>query len=108
MGMVARALPPVGAPCKVQFRRDLLGTSRDLPVPPMTDSMNGAETSLSGRFLRMDDEWIVLERNDNEQVWVPREVVLAAPGHDPLTWTGPSPGTTSLPSRPVGSGSVIC
>lgn len=71
----AISLPDQGSHCTVQFRRDYLGSSRELPVAPTTSSINGAEVSVSGRFLRSDEEWIVLT-NSNQELWIPRSVIL--------------------------------
>lgn len=76
LGVPSESTPRVGADCTVQFRRDVLGAATDLPVPPLTGSINGAEVAVSGRFLRMDDDWIVLEHVEGHQLWVPRAVVL--------------------------------
>ncbi len=46
---------PAGSSCTIQFKRDMLGISRELPISLMTGSMNGAEVSLSGKLIRMDD-----------------------------------------------------
>ena len=67
--------PAVGAPCTVQFRRDLLGTHSNLPVDPLTNGINGARTSVSGKLLRVDADWIVLQRKQG-QLWIPRRNVL--------------------------------
>jgi hypothetical protein len=64
-----------GKSCTIQFRRDALGAAAALPVSPLTGSINGAETSISGTFVRFNDEWIVIESRGNE-IWVPRAVVL--------------------------------
>jgi hypothetical protein len=67
--------PPVGKQCTIQFRRDALGAGADMPVPPMTDNINGADTSISGTLKSSTGEWIVLDRNGSE-VWVPKTAVL--------------------------------
>ena len=73
--------PPAGAHCTVQFRRDMLGSHSDLPISPLTDGINGANVSVSGRLLRTDDQWIVLARKHHEtgaeyELWIPRDNVL--------------------------------
>lgn len=65
----------VGAPCKIQFKRDLLGGNTALPIGPETDGINGAQLSLNGKFVRFHEDWIVLD-GGNGEVWVPRNVVL--------------------------------
>jgi hypothetical protein len=67
--------PPAGAQCVVQFRRDALGAAANLPVPPRTGSINGAETAIYGKLKHTRGEWIVLDRGSKD-VWVPKSVVL--------------------------------
>lgn len=69
------AIPPIGAQCTVQFRRDALGSGAELPVPPRTNSINGASTSLSGRLKQFTTDWIVLDV-DGQEVWIAKNVVL--------------------------------
>jgi hypothetical protein len=81
----------IGSECTVQFRRgDALGAGGSLPVPPTTDSMNGADVSATGKLLRVDAEWVVLEEHPRNsfvaadpreqpglrQLWIPRSAVL--------------------------------
>lgn len=66
----------LGANCKIQFRRgDCLGASGGNPVPPITDSINGAEVSLAGKLQAARDGWFVIVRADNEYR-IPRESIL--------------------------------
>jgi hypothetical protein len=67
--------PPVGKTCKIQFRRDALGTAATLPVSPLTDSLNGGETSISGTLKSTSEDWLVLDRGGKE-TWIPKSVVL--------------------------------
>ncbi len=67
--------PPSGRQCTIQFRRDVLGIAANLPVPPMTDSINGADTSISGILKSTSDEWVVLDSGGKE-IWVPKTVIL--------------------------------
>lgn len=75
---------PIGSRCKVQFRRgDALGSAAALPVPPITDTINGAEVGVSGKLLRADADWIVIEENGSgprylkeHQLWIPCSAVL--------------------------------
>ena len=68
---------PLGKQCTVHFRRDALGGAADLPVPPMTSSINGALVSISGTLRQVDERWIVLEpAGRQERVWVARSSVL--------------------------------
>jgi hypothetical protein len=75
--------PPLGRQCTVQFRRDLLGTSRELPVAPTAGSINGAETCVRGVLAVVTDEWIVLNHSTlvagkaiEREYWIPRSAVL--------------------------------
>lgn len=65
-----------GAACKVQFRRDALGAAADMPVPPTSDSHNGAALSSSGQFVRLTSDWFVMNR-ENAEVWIPVEAILS-------------------------------
>jgi hypothetical protein len=67
--------PPIGKNCNVQFRRDALGAAASLPVSPLTSSINGATTSVSGKLKAVSKDWIILERG-NEEIWIPKGVVL--------------------------------
>lgn len=69
------AIPPIGATCKIQLRRDALGAGASGPIPPRTDVFNGAETSLSGKLQQFTTEWIVLDVSGKE-LWIPKTVVL--------------------------------
>ena len=77
-------LPAIGAFCTVQLRRDLLGAASDLPISPLVNGINGSEVSVSGRLLKVDAEWIVLEhrRQDRQsELWIPRGNVLLLSVH---------------------------
>jgi hypothetical protein len=67
--------PPIGKGVTVQFRRDALGSAHTLPVPPTTDSQNGAQVSLIGTLVLVNAEWVVLKHSERDH-WVPREAVL--------------------------------
>ena len=63
----------VGTPCTIEFRRgDALGGAGSVPVPPQTDSINGAMVSISGKLTAIDADWVVLDG----KVWVPRSSIL--------------------------------
>lgn len=71
------AQPPVGKECTVQFRRgDALGGAGNLPVNPTTGSINGAEVALSGILRTITSEWISLETQQHQTLWIPKESVL--------------------------------
>ena len=68
-----------GKTCTIQFRRDALGSGASLPVPPTTNSMNGADVSLDGTFVRATAEWVVIETKGSKkerEVWIPKGVIL--------------------------------
>jgi hypothetical protein len=67
--------PRTGKTCVVQFRRDALGAAANLPIAPMTDSINGAATSVSGKLKAVTSEWIVLE-DGGQEIWIQRASVL--------------------------------
>jgi hypothetical protein len=70
--------PKPGTACKVQFRRDALGSSGvAVPIGPTTDGVNGATVSLNGKFKAMDKRWIIVEDERGERVfWIPRDMIL--------------------------------
>ena len=68
--------PPLGKECVVQFRRDALGTAASLPVAPLTGSINGAETTVSGKLAMVGSEWIVVTRTNGNDLWIPKTSVL--------------------------------
>jgi hypothetical protein len=68
-------IPPAGKSCTIQFRRDALGTAATMPVPPMTDNINGAETSISGTLKSSAGAWVVLDHGGVE-VWIPKTAIL--------------------------------
>jgi hypothetical protein len=71
-----RICPKLGASCTVQFRRDALGASANLPVPPTTSSINGANVSVGGKFSKMNEDWVVLKGGNKGEIWIPRSVIL--------------------------------
>jgi len=66
----------IGESCTVQFRRDALGTASTNPVPPLTGSMNGAETTVAGTLTAVKEDWIILKHRDNRELWIPMSNVL--------------------------------
>jgi gas vesicle protein len=68
--------PPIGKSCSIQFRRDALGAAASLPIAPTTGSFNGAETSLAGKLKMVSSDWIVLDNQHGNDVWIPRVCVL--------------------------------
>ena len=69
---------PTGTYCTIQFLRDALGGSTNLPISPTTSSINGAKVAISGYMLEMNDEWIVLktQTDGGNELWIPRRNVL--------------------------------
>ena len=74
-GCDAGPTPPVGKHCAIQFRRDALGAGASIPVSPMTDNINGADTMISGTVKNTAGDWVVLDHGGSE-VWVPKAVIL--------------------------------
>ena len=76
--------PAPGSTVIVQIRRDALGTAAANPVPPLTISMNGASTQVSGKLVSIDRNWIVLTdagdatdlHSGHKNVWISRSAVL--------------------------------
>jgi hypothetical protein len=66
----------IGRDVTIQFRRDSLGGAADLPVPPLSGGINGAEVAISGKVHIIESNWVVLFRNE-KLVWIPRGVILA-------------------------------
>jgi hypothetical protein len=67
----------IGSKCTVQFRRDALGGAGALPVPPLSNVVNGAEVSVAGKLVKADADWIVLSRErEHDEIWIPRHNVL--------------------------------
>jgi len=68
--------PPIGKDCVIQFRRgDALGGASNLPVSPITGSINGAQTSMAGKLRNVTEEWIVIESNASTY-WIPKASIL--------------------------------
>lgn len=68
--------PKQGSYCTVQFRRDALGAAADNPIPPTTGSINGAGVCITGKFSRMDEDWVILTEGKDVETWIPRGVIL--------------------------------
>ncbi len=71
-----RTYPKAGAYCTVQFRRDALGASANLPISPTTGSINGARVCITGKFSKMNEDWVILTEGDSGEIWIPRSVIL--------------------------------
>ena len=68
------SIPP-GRQCTVQFRRDALGAAANLPVSPMTQGINGADTAISCRYKSTREDWVIVDRAGRE-IWIPKSVIL--------------------------------
>ena len=76
--------PQRGDLCVVQFKRDLLGIASERPISPMVGSFQGTELMITGRFLKMDRRWIVLEgKHAGQELWVPRNNILLMSSNSP-------------------------
>jgi hypothetical protein len=67
--------PARGAMCEVVLRRELLGIERMSPRPA---EVNGVSNAVYGRFVLMNDQWLVLggDAAGEPQQWIPKENVL--------------------------------
>ena len=66
----------IGKSCIVQFRRgDALGAAGNLPVPPSTGNINGADVKVSGLLRAVSHDWIAIESGDKEYC-IPRDSIL--------------------------------
>lgn len=66
----------IGQNCTVQFRRgDGLGGGGNVPIPPTTNAMNGAEVSVGGKLQAVEGNWIVVGV-DKQEYYIPRESIL--------------------------------
>lgn len=68
--------PKFGKQCTVQFKRDALGAASLNPVPPLTNSFNGAETSVSGTLTHADADWIVIDSGTGSEWLIPKSNIL--------------------------------
>jgi len=66
----------IGKSVNVQFRRDALGAAAALPVPPTSDGINGAATSISGTLVAVENDSVVVEV-DKKSNWIPKNVILS-------------------------------
>jgi len=67
--------PARGAVCTVVLKRDAVGIDRMSPAPAVID---GVDNSVRGRFMLMNEQWIVLSglSDGAPQQWIPREQAL--------------------------------
>jgi hypothetical protein len=64
-----------GKPCIVQFKRNALGGAASLPVPPTTNSINGADVSISGTLQKVDKDAVIIS-NGKTTYWIPKDSIL--------------------------------
>jgi len=69
-------VPKRGSYCTVQFRRDALGAAADLPISPTIGFISGANVCVTGKFSRMDEDWVILTEGKDVETWIPRSVIL--------------------------------
>jgi len=72
----------VGEHCVVQFRRDALGAAANLPVPPQTGTINGADVASGGKLVSVEGDAIVIAEpvqgtETTKQVWIPNHSILS-------------------------------
>jgi hypothetical protein len=72
--------PPIGADCRLQFKRSDLGAADKRPISPTAID---SDVSVSGKLLRIDQDWVVLDTAGTNvqnaapsKVWVPMRNVL--------------------------------
>ena len=75
----------IGKNVTVQFDRNALGAAHNLPINPLTGSINGAEVSISGKVEKIDEEWIVLSAksamDNNTVLYIPIKSILLVQAH---------------------------
>lgn len=69
---------PIGERCMVKFRPDFCGGTSDSFVSWDTTMQNGADLTVSGELLGVDEEWVVIRASEpgSPQYWLPREAVF--------------------------------
>jgi len=68
--------PTAGTSCRVLFRGDALGLESS---GIRWGEVNGVANSVGGEFVKMNDQWLVIESQQSEKTlerWIPREQVL--------------------------------
>jgi len=78
--------PYPGTICTVQFRRDVLGAARDLPIGPTVANTNGAIVTLRGELIAVNREAILLDQVNDQYIendvprmkrfWIPKSSIL--------------------------------
>lgn len=65
--------PTVGAQCTAIFRKAELGLDSSRLTPM---EIQGVTNYVRGKFVQLNDDWIVLATPEEQQLWIPREHVL--------------------------------
>jgi hypothetical protein len=61
----------------VQFKRNALGSGRDLPISPTTDVINNVAVNIHGFLRAVQDDGILIGENvDNKKYWIPMDAIL--------------------------------
>lgn len=67
----------IGKGCTVQLKRNALGSGRDLPISPTTDSINNVAVNVQGILRAVRDNGILIEQNvENKKYWIPMDSIL--------------------------------
>lgn len=51
----------IGEECEVFFRHDVLGQGNDIPSSVTATGVNGADVSIKGELLEVNEDWVVLK-----------------------------------------------
>jgi len=70
----------LGQACTVQFKRNALGGGANLPVPPTTGSINGAQVCLGGTLEAVTGNSILIAQ-PQKRYWIPIDSVLLVEFH---------------------------
>lgn len=70
----------MGQNCTVQIKRSSLGAAASLPIPPTTDSINGARVSVAGKVKQVGEDWLVLEAAGGD-LWIARTEIMLIQAH---------------------------
>jgi hypothetical protein len=65
----------IGTRVSVEFKRNALGCAANLPVPPTTGTINGADVVQSGTLERVESRAIVIS-DDHASYWIPMDAIL--------------------------------
>lgn len=68
MGLVSKK-------CTVFFRHDVLGKAGSVPSSFEANRVDGADVSVSGKFVSASDDWVIIE-SDSKRLYIPKSNVL--------------------------------